>query len=82
MRVRAIQRAGAFPTRAVDPPDDAAVVGGTVDTGGTAPEASGGVGGAGGATTPFEPLVAFWGHGGSSDMEKIGPLLRVADYQP
>ena len=33
-------------------------------------------------STPFEPLVAFWSHAGSSDMEKIGPLLRVADYQP
>jgi hypothetical protein len=32
--------------------------------------------------TPFEPLIAFWSHGGSADMEKIGPLLRVADYQP
>jgi hypothetical protein len=29
-----------------------------------------------------EPLYAFFNHGGSSDMEKIGPLLRVADYQP
>ncbi|MEO7369673.1 MAG: hypothetical protein ABIZ69_02345 [Ilumatobacteraceae bacterium] len=28
------------------------------------------------------PLFAFWEHGGSSDMEKIIPLLRVADYQP
>ncbi len=33
-------------------------------------------------STPFEPLIAFWSHGGSADMEKIGPLLRVADYQP
>lgn len=33
-------------------------------------------------STPFNPLVAFWSHGGSADMEKIGPLLRVADYQP
>lgn len=32
--------------------------------------------------TPFEPLIAFWNHAGSADMEKIGPLLRVADYQP
>jgi len=27
-------------------------------------------------------LYAFWDHAGSADMEKIGPLLRVADYQP
>jgi hypothetical protein len=32
--------------------------------------------------TPFEPLVAYRAHGGLSDMEKIGPLVRVADYQP
>lgn len=28
------------------------------------------------------PLYEFWNHGGSADMEKIGPLLRVANYQP
>jgi hypothetical protein len=28
------------------------------------------------------PLYAFWAANGSADMEKIGPLLRVADYQP
>jgi hypothetical protein len=28
------------------------------------------------------PLFAYWDHGGSADMEKIIPLLRVADYQP
>jgi hypothetical protein len=33
-------------------------------------------------STLFDPLIAYWNHGGSSDMEKIGPLLRVADYQP
>jgi hypothetical protein len=38
--------------------------------------------GAGIDSTPFEPLIAFWSHGGSADMEQIGPLLRVADYQP
>jgi hypothetical protein len=27
-------------------------------------------------------LFCYWNYGGSSDMEKIGPLLRVADYQP
>jgi hypothetical protein len=27
-------------------------------------------------------LFCYWDHNGSSDMEKIGPLLRVADYQP
>jgi hypothetical protein len=32
--------------------------------------------------TPFDPLVAYWNYNGSADMEKIGPLLRVADYQP
>ena len=30
----------------------------------------------------IRPLFAYWEHNGSSDMEKIGPLLRVADYQP
>jgi hypothetical protein len=30
--------------------------------------------------TPFEPLIAFWNHGGSADMETIGELLRIADY--
>ncbi len=30
----------------------------------------------------IDPLIAFWDHGGSADMEKLGPLLRVADYQP
>ena len=29
-----------------------------------------------------EPLFAFWDHNGSADMEKIIPLLRVADYPP
>lgn len=33
-------------------------------------------------STIFEPLVAYWNHGGTADMERIGPLLRVADYQP
>lgn len=28
------------------------------------------------------PIYAYWTNGGSSDMDKIGPLLRVADYQP
>ncbi len=28
------------------------------------------------------PLYAFWEYGGSADMDKIQPLLRVADYQP
>jgi hypothetical protein len=28
------------------------------------------------------PLFCSWEHGGSSDMEKIAPLLRVADYRP
>jgi hypothetical protein len=27
-------------------------------------------------------LFCYWNYGGSSDMEKIAPLLRVADYQP
>jgi hypothetical protein len=27
-------------------------------------------------------LFCFWKYNGSSDMDKIGPLLRVADYQP
>jgi hypothetical protein len=31
---------------------------------------------------PFHPLIAYWAYSGSSDMEKIGPLLRVANYQP
>lgn len=30
----------------------------------------------------FDDLVGYWDHGGSADMEKIAPLLRVADYQP
>ena len=30
----------------------------------------------------MKPLFAFWEYGGSADMEKIQPLLRVADYQP
>ena len=38
--------------------------------------------GAGIDATPFEPLIAFWSHGGSAETEKIGPHLRVADYQP
>jgi hypothetical protein len=29
-----------------------------------------------------QPLYAYWNYNGSSDMEKIGPLMRVADYQP
>jgi hypothetical protein len=28
------------------------------------------------------PLYQYWYHSGSADMEKIGPLLRIADYQP
>jgi hypothetical protein len=28
------------------------------------------------------PLFCYWNYNGSSDMEKIGPLLRVAGYQP
>lgn len=28
------------------------------------------------------PLYEFWNYGGSADMDKIAPLLRVADYQP
>ena len=32
--------------------------------------------------TQVEPLFTFWDHNGSSDMEKIIPLLRIADYQP
>jgi hypothetical protein len=37
-----------------------------------------------GTVTPaqVEPIYAFWNHNGSADMEKIGPLLRIADYQP
>ncbi len=30
----------------------------------------------------IDPLISFWDHNGSADMEKLGPLLRVADYQP
>ncbi len=30
----------------------------------------------------MRPLFAFWDYNGSSDMEKIQPLLRVANYQP
>lgn len=30
----------------------------------------------------MQPLYAFWQYGGSADMEKIQPLLRVANYQP
>jgi hypothetical protein len=30
----------------------------------------------------MKPLFAYWEYNGSSDMEKIAPLLRVADYQP
>jgi hypothetical protein len=29
-----------------------------------------------------KPLFAYWDYNGSADMEKIAPLLRVADYQP
>jgi hypothetical protein len=29
-----------------------------------------------------DPLFCYWNNNGSSDMEKIGPLLRIADYQP
>src|SRR5262249_10541549 len=29
-----------------------------------------------------QPLYAFWNYKGSADMEKIGPLLRIANYQP
>jgi hypothetical protein len=37
-----------------------------------------------GTVTPaqVEPIYAYWNYKGSADMEKIGPLLRVADYQP
>jgi hypothetical protein len=28
------------------------------------------------------PMFCYWNSNGSSDMEKIAPLLRVADYQP
>ena len=28
------------------------------------------------------PLYTYWGSNGSADMEKIGPLLRIANYQP
>ena len=34
------------------------------------------------ASSTLCPLYCFWEHNGSADMEKIGPLLRVADYQP
>ncbi|MDO8361978.1 MAG: hypothetical protein Q7V88_03710 [Actinomycetota bacterium] len=30
----------------------------------------------------MRPLFTWWEHAGSSDMEKLGPLLRVANYQP
>lgn len=30
----------------------------------------------------MRPLFTWWDFGGSSDMEKLAPLLRVADYQP
>lgn len=30
----------------------------------------------------MRPLFTWWDYGGSSDMEKLAPLLRVADYQP
>jgi hypothetical protein len=33
-------------------------------------------------TAQLQPLYAYWNYNGSADMEKIGPLLRVADYQP
>ena len=29
----------------------------------------------------MRPLFTFWDYAGSSDMEKLGPLLRIADYQ-
>ena len=29
----------------------------------------------------MRPLFTWWDYGGSSDMEKLGPLLRIADYQ-
>jgi hypothetical protein len=29
-----------------------------------------------------DPLYAYWNNNGSADMDKIGPLLRVANYQP
>jgi len=38
--------------------------------------------GSGVDNTPVDPLVACWNHGGICDMKLIGPLLRVADYQP
>jgi len=34
------------------------------------------------AAAKLQPLFAYWNYGGSADMEKIGPLLRIADYQP
>lgn len=30
----------------------------------------------------MRPRFAFWEHGGSSDIQTIQPLLRVAAYQP
>jgi hypothetical protein len=33
-------------------------------------------------TGVVRPLFCYWEHNGSSDMEKIAPLLRIADYQP
>jgi hypothetical protein len=33
-------------------------------------------------TGVLRPLFCYWEHNGSSDMEKIAPLMRVADYQP
>lgn len=37
------------------------------------------------ATIPdstLQPLYAWWAQGGRADIDKIGPLMRVADYQP
>ena len=30
----------------------------------------------------IQPLYAWWDQGGRSDLDKMAPLLRVADYQP
>lgn len=30
----------------------------------------------------LQPLYAWWAQGGRSDLDKIGPLMRIADYQP
>ena len=33
-------------------------------------------------SSQMAPLYEFWNMGGTSDMDRIIPLLRVADYQP